>query len=97
MSWCNPMWALCLLLVSVSSYDLCSFDSESLVLLVSSVPSSSHILPASSFIGFPKPQGEGLDGNIQLDSLHVMSGWGSLHLFPSAAGGSFSDEDWIRH
>lgn len=52
--------------VSVSLYDPCSFDSENLVLLVYSIPSSSHTLSASSFMEFPKPKGERLDADIQL-------------------------------
>lgn len=30
-------------------------------------------------------------------TLWILSGFGSLHSFPSAAGGSFSDDDWARH
>jgi hypothetical protein len=29
--------------------------------------------------------------------LHLMFGCGSLHLFPSVAGWSLSDDNWARH
>lgn len=48
-------------LVSVSSYELCSADLQSLDLLVSYIPSSSH---TSFFKGFLEPQKEGFDADI---------------------------------
>lgn len=40
--------------VSRSSYDLCSVEEEDLPLLVSSIPSGSYSLSASSSTGFPE-------------------------------------------
>ena len=60
-------------------------DLEGLVFLVSSIPSDLH-----SSVGFPEPCGEGFDGDIPFRALIlcIVSGRGSLCLFPSAAGGS---------
>jgi hypothetical protein len=49
---------------SVSSYDLFSVYLEGLVLLMSSILPDSHILSASSSVGFTELWGEGLDGDI---------------------------------
>jgi hypothetical protein len=40
--------------VSVSLYGLCSVDLECFILLVSSIPSGSYSLSASSSMGFPE-------------------------------------------
>ena len=54
------------------------------------------ILPPLLPWGFPSFKRRDLMEISNLDSLQVMSGCGFLHLFPFAAGGSFSD-DWIRY
>jgi hypothetical protein len=72
---------------------------QALVLPVSSIPSGSYTLSTSSSVGTLSSEGDGLDGDIpsrrsvlRSPTLCVMSGCGSLCLFPSAAGGSFSDD-----
>ena len=71
-------------------------DSEGLVLLVSSIPSGSYDLSASSSAEFPGPRRERLVGSLlQLSiprslTLYIVFGGGSLYLFPSTTGGSFS-------
>lgn len=75
-------------------------DTESLVLLVSTIPSTSYILSASSFAGFLELRRKGFDRDTLFRlsfSLCVKSGCGSLHLLSSAARGSFSGGDLIRH
>ena len=69
----------------------CLIDSEGLVILVSST------LCASSSARFLELCGEGLDETSNLDSLGIMAGCGSLHMFSSAATGSRLDDEWIRH
>ena len=76
--------------VSVSSYIVGH------VLLVSSISSDSCNLASSSSIGFPELQEEGLDGDLNLDSFCIMSGYGTLYLLPSAAGESLFDDDRTR-
>ena len=85
---------------SLSSYKHQSCAFKGLVFLVSSNPSSSYILSVSSSEGFPEPQREGFDGDILFRTecskalfrpLCVVWLWVSLYLFPSAAGGSSSD------
>ena len=50
---------------SVGSYELCSFDSEGLILLGSSIPSGSYVLSASSSVGFLSTRGwEEFDGGL---------------------------------
>ena len=51
--------------VSVSAYAPCLVNPENLVLLVSSIPSGSYTLSASSLVGFLELQGEGFDGDLQ--------------------------------
>lgn len=76
---------------SVSSHELYHFYLEGLVLPVSSIPSSSYTLSAS------EPQEEEFDGDILFKaevfrslSLSIMPACGSLYLFLSVGGGSFS-------
>ena len=84
--------------VSMSSYALCLVNSGGLVLLVSSIPFGSYNLSASSSTGFPELCREGFDGDFPFrHSLSIVSGCGSLHLFPSAAGETLYDDDWVRH
>ena len=52
--------------VSVSLYELFSFDLERLLPLVSSTPSFSYILFTFSFTGIPEIRGEGFDVDIPL-------------------------------
>lgn len=69
--------------VFVSPYGPCLADSVSHVLLVS---------PPSEL------QGEESNRILQFRfSLHIMSGCASLHLFPPAARGSLSNDNWTRH
>ena len=78
--------------VFVSSRVPCLADLEGLV-LVSSIASGSYNLSAFSFWGLPELGEEKSDGDLPLRlSLHVMSGCGSLHLFPFAVRGSLSDD-----
>lgn len=60
-AWAVPVLAV---LVSVSSYDLCSVDFEGPVLLVPSIPSASCTISASSSVGFPELWGKGFEGII---------------------------------
>lgn len=83
------------ILVSVSSHAPCLVDSEGNVLLVSPIPSGSHSLAVSSFEGALR-RGIWWWHPIQPAS-HILSGCGSPRLVPSAARGSLSDEDQIRH
>ena len=82
--------------VSVSSYVPCLVDSEGLALLEPSIPSGSYTLSTSS-AGF-------LPWKKLLETSHLglsvprfltlrLSGCAALVLFPSAAGGSLSDDD----
>lgn len=74
---------------SVSSCVPCLADSEGHVLPLSSLPSDSYDLSASSSRAFPELSWKGSDGDLQWRlSLHIVSGCGSLHLFPSAPGRS---------
>jgi hypothetical protein len=80
-----------------------NFDLQDLVFMVSSSPSSySTTLPPLQ--GSLSPQGSDLIETSHLGlsvprsfTFCVTSGCGSLHLFPSAAGGSFSEDGWARH
>ena len=71
-------------------------DLEAVVLLVSFTHSVSYILSASS-LGFSELWDEGFDGGILFRAVCFKStqhaGCESLCLFPSAAGGSFSDDN----
>lgn len=92
------------LLISVSSHVLLYHHLlAGLVPLVSSIPSGSYILFASSFTGLSCPEERDLMETAHLTlsiirspSLYIMSDCGSLCL-SSFAGESFSDEDWTRH
>ena len=73
-------------------------DLEGLVFSVSFIPSCSYALYDFSSLGFFEALVEGFDGGIPLQqsvlrplTLNIMSGYGTLYLFPLAAGGSFSD------
>lgn len=96
--------------VSVSSYEFCLVDLESLVSLVSSITSGSYTLTDSSSSGFPQLWREGFDEDIpfRVVTFHLECSkiclclsshnvCGSLYLFPSSTGGCFSDDSWIRH
>lgn len=79
--------------VFVSLYASCLVVSEGLVLLVSSIPSGSYILFISFFAGFSELWGEGSDWNILFRLfLYIRSGYGSLHLIPSTARESLSND-----
>lgn len=92
--------------VSVNSYGLCSCCLVGLVFLVSSIPSDSYTLPASSSMRFPEFWGEGFDGDLPFrterskvsHSLCNVCLWGrEVSIFvPSATTGSVSDRGWIR-
>jgi hypothetical protein len=79
--------------VSVSSYEPCLVDSEGSVLIVFSIPSDSYHLSTFSSSGFPEHRGERFDEELRFRfALQMLSCCGTLHLFPSAAGGSLSDD-----
>lgn len=90
--------------VSASS---CKIDLEGPILLVSSNPCVSYPLSTSFSSLFFCGVAWALRGGIwwrhpirieySKDSLHIMSGCGSLYLFLCGAWKSFFDHDWISH
>ena len=95
--------ALCILPLSLWVHMRCSHvELEGLVSLVT--PSGSYTLSAYSASGSLNTVERDLMETSHLGlsvlrylTLCIMSGCGSLYLFPSAAGGSFSEDDWARH
>ena len=70
---------------------------------VSSISSGLYTLSTSSSAGILCSWGEGFDANIlfrtglqRFLTFYMLSGCGSLYLFPSPVGGSFSDDGWAR-
>ena len=89
--------------LSASVLHMCvdSVDLEGRVSLLSSVSPGTYTLLASSSAGFLGLRGKGFDEDILLRTecstqrsciFGIMSDCESLYLFPSAAGGSFSDD-----
>ena len=102
----RPIQVLSILLQSLELIrDFIIVDLKGLVFLLSSIPSGSYTLfffYTSTW--FSDPQDVTLDGdNLFLTEssksliLYIMSGYGSLNLFPSALRENFSDDDWTRH
>ena len=100
--WCRPCACyLSLLFQMALDHD----DLEGLVSLVTSIPSGSYILPASSSaVGFFEPWWDRFDGNIAHRAecsgsfiVCILSKYEFLYVFPSSAGGNFSDDGWARH
>lgn len=99
--WHRPVQALCVLPQSLWVHRrTLHANLEGLVSLVPYTPLP-PTLSAPSSMGFPETWAEGFDGDIPFRAecswslvLPIMSGCGSLYLFPSAATGSFSDDGW---
>lgn len=74
-------------------------DLKDLIFLVSSFLSGPHTLSPSYSVGSLNPEGRALIQSSHLNLsvlksliLYIMSGFGSLYLLLSAAGGSFSND-----
>ena len=76
-------------------------DLEGFIYMLFSIVSGLYILSASSSLWFPEVRGHGFDGDILLEGreflglLHSACCLAvdlSLHVFPTTAGGSFSDD-----
>lgn len=67
--------------------------------LVSSIPSESYNLPKSPSSKISEPRGRNLMGifHLELNVSRSLTLCGSLYLFLSTVGGSFSNGGWGRH